>query len=101
MSKQVLIVDDDPDFRCMLSAYLRQNNLDVTAVPSQHESARLLATRRFDLMVLDLRLGQEDGLDILRALRAESDLPVIIATGHRLNELDRVAGLELGRTTTS
>ncbi|MEJ1976186.1 MAG: response regulator [Acetobacteraceae bacterium] len=63
----------------------------------QQETTRLLATQRFDLMLLDLRLGQEDGLDLLRSLRAQSDLPVIIATGHRRDEIDRVVGAGTGR----
>ena len=96
MLKRVLIVDDDPDFRNMLSMYLHQNNIEVAIAAGWQESTRLLATDRFDLMVLDLRLGQEDGLNLLRSLRADSDIPVIIATGQRLDEADRVVGLELG-----
>ena len=47
-------------------------------------------------VVLDLRLGNEDGLEIVRSLRAESDLPIIVLTGQRREEVDRVVGLELG-----
>src|SRR6266702_2391222 len=46
--------------------------------------------------ILDLRLGEYDGLDLLRTIRSSSDDPVIITTGHRLDEVDRVVGLELG-----
>ena len=55
----------------------------------------MLATT-FNLIILDLRLGQEDGLDLLRELRTRGDIPVIITTGHRRDEVDRVVGLELG-----
>ena len=48
------------------------------------------------MVILDLCLGQEIGLDLLREIRARSDVPVIIATGHRRDETDRVVGLELG-----
>ncbi len=58
--------------------------------------SRLLVDREFSLVLLDLQLGREDGLDLLRDLRARSDLPVIIMTGHRRDEIDRVVGLELG-----
>jgi DNA-binding response OmpR family regulator len=58
--------------------------------------APLLARNQPDLIVLDLRLGREDGLDLLRELRARSDIPVIITTGHRPDEIDRIVGLELG-----
>jgi DNA-binding response OmpR family regulator len=47
-------------------------------------------------VLLDLRLGSEDGLDLLREIRSRSDVPVIITTGHRRDEIDRVVGLELG-----
>ncbi len=94
--KRVLVVDDDPSVRSMLSDYLQQNDITVAVASSQQETMRLLSMQRFDLMLLDLRLGQDDGLDLLRALRAQSDLPVIIATGHRRDEIDRVVGLELG-----
>jgi len=55
-----------------------------------------LTRSRPDLVILDLRLGREDGLDLLREIRADSDIPVIIITGHRRDEIDRVLGLELG-----
>ena len=55
-----------------------------------------LAAGQPSLVLLDLRLDREDGLDLLRELRAYSDLPVIIMTGHRRDEIDRVVGLELG-----
>src|SRR6202011_5605594 len=48
------------------------------------------------LIILDLRLGQDDGLDLLREIRSHSDVPVIIMTGHRPDEIDRIVGLELG-----
>src|SRR5260370_22160405 len=47
------------------------------------------------LIILDLRLGQEDGLDLLREIRFHSNVPVIIITGHRADETDRIIGLEL------
>lgn len=48
------------------------------------------------MILLDLELGQEDGLDLLREIRSHSDVPIIIMTGHRSDEIDRVVGLELG-----
>ena len=58
--------------------------------------AALLADEEPSVVILDLRLGQEDGLDLLREIRSRSDVPVIITTGHRRDEIDRVVGLELG-----
>jgi two-component system, OmpR family, response regulator len=93
---RVLLVEDDPAMRRMVSDYLVQNSMTVAVSASMEEMSRHLAARQFDLIILDLRLGNEDGLDLLRALRTKSDLPVIITTGHRRDEIDRVVGLELG-----
>ena len=57
---------------------------------------RQLGSTEVNLVILDLRLGQEDGLDLLREIRSSSDVPVIIITGHRRDDIDRVVGLELG-----
>ncbi len=57
---------------------------------------RLLEGAEPSLIILDLRLGQDDGLDLLREIRSHSDVPVIITTGHRPDEIDRIVGLELG-----
>ncbi len=66
------------------------------AVPGRQELNQQLGRAEPGLIVLDLRLGQEDGLDLLREIRARSDVPIIIMTGHRRDEVDRVVGLELG-----
>jgi two-component system, OmpR family, response regulator len=59
-------------------------------------SSRHFLARDLDIVLLDIRLGQEDGFDLLREIRSRSDVPVIVITGHRRDELDRVVGLELG-----
>ena len=66
------------------------------AASNRAELLRHLEKTRPSLIILDLRLGQDDGLDLLREIRSHSDVPVIIATGHRPNEIDRIVGLELG-----
>jgi DNA-binding response OmpR family regulator len=57
---------------------------------------REITVREPDLVILDLHLGADDGLDLLRDLRAKSVVPVILITGHRREEIDRIIGLELG-----
>jgi DNA-binding response OmpR family regulator len=57
---------------------------------------RILAEDNVDLVLLDLKLAEEDGLQLVRQLRGRSELPIIILTGHRRDEIDRVVGLELG-----
>ena len=93
---RVLLVEDDPALQRMVSDYLTQNSFRVSVVDREAEMTRHLATTRADLIILDLKLGNDDGLDLLRAVRTSSDIPVIIMTGHRRDEVDRVVGLELG-----
>lgn len=93
---RVLVVDDDPSMQRMLGDYLEQHNMRVIPARRGEEVARQFATDEPDVVILDLRLGQEDGLDLLREVRSRSDVPVIITTGHRHDEIDRVVGLELG-----
>ncbi|GAB4064413.1 two-component system response regulator VirG [Ancylobacter sonchi] len=58
--------------------------------------AQLLATDQVDLVIVDLNLGHEDGLEIVRTLSSRSDVPIIVISGDRLEETDKVVGLELG-----
>jgi two-component system, OmpR family, response regulator len=91
-----LVVEDDSDMRHLVMNYLEDHNIKAVSATRRDEVPALLARHQPDLVVLDLRLGQEDGLDLLREIRASSDIPVIITTGHRRDEIDRVVGLELG-----
>jgi two-component system, OmpR family, response regulator len=95
LSAHILAVDDDPSVRKMISDYLTDNELRVTALASGREIADIMARETIDLVVLDLRLPGEDGMEIARKLRQESHIPIIMLTG-RKDEADRVMGLELG-----
>ncbi len=92
---RILVVDDDPATRRMLASYFEEHDMPASAAAGRNELARQLQEEP-SLVILDLRLGQDDGLDLLREIRSSSDVPVIITTGHRLDEIDRVVGLELG-----
>jgi DNA-binding response OmpR family regulator len=89
-------VEDDPALQRMILNYFSENNIRTLAASGRQEMARQLGGSDVNLVVLDLRLGQEDGLDLLRQIRSKSDVPVIIITGHRRDDIDRVVGLELG-----
>ncbi|KAB0677345.1 response regulator [Aureimonas leprariae] len=93
---RILLVDDDPGIQNIVVDYFRGHDIEVSVAANGQRMMEFLSETSFSLIVLDLRLGQEDGLDLLRELRAQSDLPVIITTGHRRDEIDRVVGLELG-----
>jgi DNA-binding response OmpR family regulator len=94
-SVHVLVVDDDPSMRQMISDYLDDNDIRVTALDGGRAIADVMARETIDLLILDLKLPGEDGMQIARRLRGDSDLPIIMLTG-RKDEADRVMGLELG-----
>lgn len=95
-SPTCLVVEDDSTMRHLVTNYLEDHDIRAISTSRRDEVVILLARNQTDLVVLDLRLGQDDGLDLLREIRANSDVPVIITTGHRRDEIDRVVGLELG-----
>ena len=93
---RILVVDDDSAMREMVVNSLKDHHIAAAGVAGGQEMARHLATNDPSLVLLDLRLGQNNGLDLLREIRLRSDVPVIIITGDRREEIDRVVGLELG-----
>ncbi|TDR85335.1 response regulator [Enterovirga rhinocerotis] len=94
--KHVLLIDDDPTIRDLLSDYLSQHAFRVSAIGDSRSLAQIVATDIVDLVIVDLNLGPEDGLEIVRRLASTSDAPIIIISGDRLDEADKVIGLELG-----
>jgi two-component system OmpR family response regulator len=94
--KHVLAVDDDPAIRAMIADYLADNHFRVSTAASGGEMARALKAEPVDLVILDVQLDDEDGLELVRDLRTRSALPIIVLSGHRRDEVDRVIGLELG-----
>ena len=95
MTTHILVVDDDPQIRALLSEYLTEHGLRVSAASNGQEMHRILADEAIDLVVLDVRLPGEDGMNIARALRSQFTVPIVMLTGVR-DEADRVMGLELG-----
>ncbi len=93
--EHILVVDDDPSIRNLLTEYFTENEMRVSTAESGAAMSAILADAAIDLVVLDLRLAGEDGMAIARSLRSESAIPVIMLTGVR-DEADRVMGLELG-----
>ena len=95
MSHTILIADDDTELCELLREYLGQEGFEVRLAHDGEQA--LSASRRpgLDAMVLDIMMPVLNGIDVLRALRRESDLPVIMLTA-RGDDLDRIIGLELG-----
>lgn len=94
--KHVVVIDDDMAVRNLLTDYLSQHALRVTGLTCSQDLHRVLSTDEVDLLIVDLNLGREDGLDIVRKLSSTSECPIIIISGDRLDEADKVVGLELG-----
>jgi len=95
LAAHVLAVDDDPLIREMIVDYLVKHDLRATGVADGRAMSEVLASEVVDLIVLDLKLRTEDGMNLARKLRDESTIPIIMLTG-RSDEADRVMGLELG-----
>lgn len=93
--QRILIVDDEPELRDLLTTYLSKEGYDVTAVEDGTSLDRFLSDHAVDLVILDLMLPGEDGLSIGRRLRQQKNLPIIILSA-RGEELDRIVGLEMG-----
>lgn len=91
----VLTVDDDLSIRECIADYLGDNDIRVTTLSSGRDIADVMQRETIDLLILDLKLPGEDGMQIAQRLRSESDVPIIMLTG-RHEEADRVMGLELG-----
>jgi DNA-binding response OmpR family regulator len=90
----VLAIDDDAAMRELIAEYLGENDLRVTTVATGAEMEKVLADQAVDVVVLDLRLAFEDGMQLAKKLRDTSEIPIIIVSG-RNDEADRVMGLEL------
>jgi two-component system, OmpR family, response regulator len=95
-SGHILVVDDDPAVRHLISEYFGQHSIQTVSATSHSAVVRQLARGDTSAIILDRHLGQHNGLDLLREIRSRSDVPVIILTDRSRDEVDCVVGLELG-----
>jgi two-component system alkaline phosphatase synthesis response regulator PhoP len=95
MKGLILVVDDEPKIVKQAQDYLENSGFRVLAAGDGPTALAMARHDRPDLIVLDLNLPEMDGLDVCRALRRESDVPIIMLTA-RVAETDRLIGLELG-----
>lgn len=91
----IAVVDDDPGVRVLLSRLLRESGYEATGVESGAELERLMSGRAVDLILLDIMMPAENGLDICKAMRERSKVPIIMISA-RGQEQDRVTGLDVG-----
>ena len=93
---KILVIDDDDKLRSLLTRYLDQQGYAVDTLSDAHELDRKLARNRPDLLVIDIMMPGEDGLAVVRRLRAQGEMiPVIMLTA-RGDDIDRIIGLEMG-----
>ena len=95
VSPHILLIDDDREIRDLLARFLEKHGLRVTAARDGREARRAWSAGHYHLIVLDLMLPGESGLDLARWLRSISDVPIVMLTA-MAEETDRIIGLELG-----
>ena len=95
MASTILILEDDPHTVEVVQLYLRRDGHNVLSAPDGIAGLSLAREAQPDLIVLDLMLPGMDGIEVCRALRRESDVPIVMLTA-RAEEEDRLAGLDMG-----
>ena len=91
----ILIVEDEPNIREIVTLYLQRGGFKVHTVEDGLQARQWLSDHRPALIILDLMLPEVDGHQLTREIRARSDVPIIMLTSRR-EEVDRIAGLEMG-----
>lgn len=94
VNPHVLVVDDEPEIRELLADLLSSHGFQPLLAADGQQMREQFATNKVDLLLLDLRLRNEDGMDLARSVHSEYDLPILMLTG-KGDETDRILGLEL------
>lgn len=92
---RLLIVDDDDDMRAVLTRYLQQHGFAVASAANGAQAQAAVQGHRIDLILLDVMLGDDSGIDICRALRADNDVPIILVSALASDD-HRMAGYGVG-----
>jgi len=94
-AEKILVIEDEPNIREIVSLYLQRAGYQVHAVEDGHQAQLWLNEQLPDLIIMDLMLPELDGYQLTGQIRAHSDVPIIMLTSRR-EEVDRIAGLEMG-----
>ncbi|MBD1558272.1 two-component system response regulator TorR [Vibrio sp. S9_S30] len=95
MSYHILVVEDDVVTRSELVEYFQSEGYQVSEAKSSGQMRAILENKSVDLVLLDINLPGEDGLMLTRELRSQSDIGIILVTGHT-DRIDKIVGLEMG-----
>jgi two-component system alkaline phosphatase synthesis response regulator PhoP len=95
MPKKILVVDDEPQIVKVLNAYLEKAGYQVVTAMDGKAAMAVFQREKPDFMILDLNLPEMDGLEVCKAIRRDSNIPILMLTA-RVEEADKLIGLELG-----
>jgi two-component system alkaline phosphatase synthesis response regulator PhoP len=95
MTKKILVIDDEEKIVTVLKAYLEQSGYQVVTAADGKGALAVFQREKPDFMILDLTLPGLDGLEVCRAVRRQSNIPILMLTA-RVEESDKLIGLELG-----
>ncbi|MDX9989987.1 MULTISPECIES: response regulator transcription factor [Thiothrix] len=95
MNKHILIADDDPHIRDVISFALEKAGMQPTLAEDGRQALDLFRAQAADLIVLDINMPELDGLEVCREVRKFSDVPILFLSS-RDDEIDRILGLEIG-----
>ena len=93
--KHILIVDDDDRIRELLREYLQNNNFYTTTAKDSLDAKKKMSLLKFDLIILDIMMPGQSGLELTQEIKSKSDQPIILLTAMGETS-DRVSGLETG-----
>jgi two-component system, OmpR family, response regulator BaeR len=93
--ERILIVEDEPEIASVLSEYLVEAGMEADVIHDGADAVDLILSSKPDLVILDVMLPGKDGLTVCREVRAKSEVPIILETA-KVEEIDRLLGLELG-----
>ena len=94
-TRQILVTDDDTRLRNLLNKYLSDNGFNVSVAKDANEARSLLQQQIFDLLILDVMLPKENGIEFAKSIRKNSKIPILMLTA-RGDPADRIDGLEAG-----
>lgn len=93
--KKILVIDDDTRLRNLLGKFLGENDFEVSLAKDTKEARQILSENKFDLLVVDVMMPDENGIDFTEDFKKDNDVPVLILTA-RGEPYDRIKGLEIG-----
>ncbi|MEG2882218.1 MAG: response regulator transcription factor, partial [Christensenella sp.] len=95
MKQNILVIDDDKNIREVVKLYLRKEGYEITEAADGAIGADLFFGKQYDLVILDIMMPVQDGIETIKQIRAKSNVPVIMLTA-KGETFDKVLALELG-----